>query len=594
MLGKTKKEMSAHRNSTSPHSELRPLGVSVDDSAVFIEDTIDKSTAQCISNSTSAGAILTPQRLPVNSTHVDVTEYDSENIGTVSSGVKGRLSGSMSHDNSSTSCRLSFGKSPTPKASRTSTSLRAPSNSHSTSCTRGSTKKESDSPNPVPMVPLSDLEYVERERNRFQKMYEHQKVLYEDMSEKYTETYNNYQDKIVEVVALSTRNEESKRFIRQLKKEMSENRTRVMDIQNRALEDTRQERFTKERYEQILDEQALKYEEAIERYECKIAGYDTLLKDVTTIRGNDDKIHISQLDSLLKASYAKNSALFNDLLRQSKQMDIVYSGKSAVEKELELCRRDKKELENALFEERRQMMKETDRYVEQVEEQQQSIINLRQMLIRAMDHSYCDSSEDECASDNSDSFFNEVNHDETSPQIMVKSAKDVVPTTIGEPSSATKENTPKIPAKEKSRPLLASLIRSKGTSEAAESTRRPGEPYLIQRPSSGETNRRALVEVKKSPSAESSTEIRSVPPKLPRKELPLREKESLLNKPKEGEKAAAGLSESKRQVTAHPKTSKVFEKSKQKYIKTETEDDENDDHPRLMHVHQSDANKENA
>ncbi|AIN95429.1 hypothetical protein LPMP_041070 [Leishmania panamensis] len=385
----------------------RQLGTSTDDAAIFLEDTVDRVTAQCIDASPSALALLSPQHMPTSSAaHVDVTEYDANYLGPLSTSHRKSTGGSSSgskgrpshhhhralHDVTNTSAtKMGFSaasgsKSPTPKAVRGSTShtTHPQSVSSSTSLTRsvyGRSPSASE-----PMVPLADYEALQRERNRYEKMYEHQRALYEDMAEKHADAYQALQDKIIEVVALSTRNEEGKRFIRQLKREMSESRTRVMDMQNRALEEAKLERSAKMRYEALIQEHERKYERLVERHEMKLAGMESLVRDLTSLRGERDNIHVSQLDSLLKAAYSKSTALFSDLLRQGKQIDLLYEAKAALEAQVEQQRKEKREVEATLREERRHMATEMERMIEQIEEQQQSILNLRQMLIRTMDN----------------------------------------------------------------------------------------------------------------------------------------------------------------------------------------------------------------
>jgi hypothetical protein len=339
------------------------------------------------------------------------------------SGTAGRPSGPRAalHDVTNTSSvKLNFSsssrsnsKSPTPKPARLSTSRINSSSNSGHRCSdqqhhqqhhhhhhRGGSQNSSlalstprrisahdRSPSAAePTVPLADFEALQKERNRFEKMYEHQRALYEEMAEKQAETYQTLQDKIIEVVALSTRNEESKRFIRQLKREFSESRTRVMDMQNKALAEAKTERNTKSRYEALIQEQERKYDRLVERHETKLAGMESLLKDLTCLRGDQEQLHVSQLDSLLKAAYSKSTALFSDLLRQGRQIDLLYEAKSDLEGQLEQLRREKRETESMMREERRRMMSETERLIEQIEEQQQSILNLRQMLIRTMDN----------------------------------------------------------------------------------------------------------------------------------------------------------------------------------------------------------------
>ncbi|ORC85375.1 uncharacterized protein TM35_000351190 [Trypanosoma theileri] len=384
----------------------RHFGTSTDDTAIYLEDSMDEPTARCISSSPSVVAILSPQKLPPSSGHaVDLTDYDNGCSGGVSS-VKVSRSHPLSDLTNTGVTNLHFSKSPTPRRSVSSSLLQK----RSSSGTPGSSQKHhhhhhhnkqqhgSHHHNGVSSalcmdsdhheertVPLAEYERLQRERNRYEKMYEHQKVLYEEMSERQSDTYKELQEKIIEVVALSTRNEENKRFIRQLKREMADSRTRVMNIQNRAMEETKMEKSARELYQTQLCEQREKYESCIEKHESRIAGLESLLKDITSMKGECDRIQVSQLDALLKASYAKNTALFGDLLRQGRQIDMLFESKAGLEKQLEQLRREKREMEASWSEERRRMMDETKRYSAQVSEQQRSILELRQMLIRSLE-----------------------------------------------------------------------------------------------------------------------------------------------------------------------------------------------------------------
>ncbi|CCW64803.1 unnamed protein product [Phytomonas sp. EM1] len=382
-------------------SGLRQLGVSMDDSAIFIEDTIDRTTAQCISASPSAVSFLSPQRLPTPQSHLDVTAYDPSHLGGLhltnaktpndaaraASKPRGPSTPAASCESTAgdgCAVRLGFATSPTPLKSRG----QVPRASPWASLLHGTPRLRSSSPStrmPEPMVPLSELERVEKERNRYEKMYEHQKSLYEDMANMHAKTYRALQAKIIDVVALSSRNEESKRYIRQLKKEMSESRTRVIDIQNKVLEEARAERDAKSRYEALIEDQTRKYEHMAERSEDALIGIESFIQDLTQMNLEEDKLHVSQLDTLLRAAYTKNTSLLRDLMRQNCQIDLLFGSKDYLERQVDQLRREKRELEKTLADERRHMMHETERFIEQIEEQQQSILSLRQILIRTMD-----------------------------------------------------------------------------------------------------------------------------------------------------------------------------------------------------------------
>eukprot|EP00331_Platyophrya_macrostoma_P002088 CAMPEP_0176426962 /NCGR_PEP_ID=MMETSP0127-20121128/12251_1 /TAXON_ID=938130 /ORGANISM="Platyophrya macrostoma, Strain WH" /LENGTH=430 /DNA_ID=CAMNT_0017808323 /DNA_START=187 /DNA_END=1479 /DNA_ORIENTATION=+ len=233
-------------------------------------------------------------------------------------------------------------------------------------------------------VPVTELERVDRERHRYLKMYEHQKTLYEEMAATQQETHQKLQDKIIEVVALSTRNEESKRFIRQLKREMLENRTRTLDLHNRQWEEQRQEKGANLRFEETLERQEAHFTTLLSQQESRMAGLEGLVRDLTVLKGESTSLHVSQLDQLLKASYSKNAALFGDLMRVNRQFDLVCERKSEMERTVEALRRELKDVDRSILLERRHMNMQCDRFMEQVSEQQQMILELRQCLVRSM------------------------------------------------------------------------------------------------------------------------------------------------------------------------------------------------------------------
>lgn len=443
----------------------RHFGVSTDDAAIFMEDTVDRSTAQCIDASPSAIAILSPQRLPPpssTSSLAEILEYDnfhSNSYSTTTCATTGGAGGAE-EDRARESgedegdARADFGHfreeedgrgeataqpascsaalhdvtntvgakqrrgsaSPVPRASRRST---VSASRHASLC-RHTPPRPSQMRSPSASekaVSLAAYEKVHRELTRTRKMYEHQRTLYEEMASQQSKTYEMLQEKIVNVIALSTRNEESKRFIRQLKKEVSESRTRVMDIENRAMEDARAEQAAKQRCNALLEEQERRYETLVERHQTKTAGMESLVKDLTSLRDSTgtDRVSIAQLDGLLRAAYAKSTALLSDLMRKNRQIDLVYSAKADVERQLAQTRREKLMMEQLLEDERHCMAAETERFIEQIDEQQHAILNLRQLLIRTMDYPGLDNDgSHSCSSgsDDEDAAMAECNEEE--------------------------------------------------------------------------------------------------------------------------------------------------------------------------------------
>jgi hypothetical protein len=342
-------------------SDTRQFGGD-DECAIFIEDTMDPTLAKCVTNSPSAVALLSPQRL-VEGAYVDVTEYDGEHLhggyvsGVSSSVKKKRLPMHRGFcDLTNQGVRLNF---------------------------KGGAPEVHETPGKR-YVAQTELERVEKERNRYQKMYEHQKALYEEMSEKQRETYQRLQDKIVEVVALSTRNEESKRFIRQLKKEMLESRSRVLDMRNHLLEESRNDKSCAAKYEAMLSVREQQFTATLQEVQAKAAGFESLLSDIVHVKGENASLHSAQLDALLKASYAKNAALFGDYVKQGKRLELLFDRKMELERQIDALRKERKELEMSSSAERRRMAVEQSRIMEQVREQQAMILDLRQMLVRTM------------------------------------------------------------------------------------------------------------------------------------------------------------------------------------------------------------------
>lgn len=75
---------------------------------------------------------------------------------------------------------------------------------------------------------------------RLQAQLDHQKAVCQATLDRHVEDYQKLQSKISEVIALTSRLEESKRFIRQLKREMLENRQRHLPLINTHIEMQRQ------------------------------------------------------------------------------------------------------------------------------------------------------------------------------------------------------------------------------------------------------------------------------------------------------------------------------------------------------------------
>ncbi|KAG8346969.1 hypothetical protein ERJ75_001747700 [Trypanosoma vivax] len=231
-----------------------------------------------------------------------------------------------------------------------------------------------------PGVPPADCERLQRERDYYEKMYEQQKMLYQEVSVKHEEIYHELQGKIMDVVSLSTRNEENKRLIRQLRQEMADNRVRVVEMQNNALEERKKEKCVRERYDRLLHEQKEAHLSLIEEQRARLFSLERLLQDIEKVKGEGGELQLFHLDSLLKAAYAKNSVLFSDLLRQGRQIEALMEFKTSLEHRLEEAYRERRQMEESWAAERRHLLDEVERYGAQLREQHHSIIELRKVI----------------------------------------------------------------------------------------------------------------------------------------------------------------------------------------------------------------------
>lgn len=426
---------------TTPDRAIRygspSFSENTDDAAIFAFDSLDSVTAQMITSSPSAIAILTPQKPETNGslacspaplsdeTDLMCGEYDSDRLGSLGRrknskrnagsctpvqskpnylatrkaksedrGVLGNITNTCGHFSktkpSNVQRRLSNGQkgehmldnspnrsfeiqgrdpksfSPAPRR------LMSPQGNDQFSYV---TERDGSG------VTLAQYHKIERERNRFEKMYEHQKALYIAMRERFTEFYRTYQQKIEDNIALTSRLEVCRNVCNQLKKNCATDKEGIVLAENKALQRKKPE---------ILIEKAKEAEIAnelrTEEFQTKLAAVDGLFNDLRCILDDyEDHIHISQLDSLLKASYTKTTMLFSSLQQQRRSYDALVEDKLQLEQKLLLAIRERQESEAKFMKELHRREKECERLYEQSESQQQSILNLRQMLIRFLD-----------------------------------------------------------------------------------------------------------------------------------------------------------------------------------------------------------------
>lgn len=140
---------------------------------------------------------------------------------------------------------------------------------------------------PSPLtVPFAEYLAVCKERDRAQTMYEHQRSVAEAALERHAEDYGKLQQKIVEVVGLTSRLEESKRFIRQIKAELKESRTRTLPLLNTKVEIQKEiDALADSRCQQRMEAMAERFEEDMCEAERRIAVLEEIIDQFSRFEG---------------------------------------------------------------------------------------------------------------------------------------------------------------------------------------------------------------------------------------------------------------------------------------------------------------------
>ena len=227
-------------------------------------------------------------------------------------------------------------------------------------------------------VPLEDYERLEKERNRYREMYRYQAQLCEELTKRESEAQAALQEKIIEIIALSSRNEESKRFIRQMKREMQECRERALPFLNRKLDEIRVEQSIKEKYETMMRSQEAVFDAEKAELEKEMGALEALLKDSRCAAGMG-----KNSDSLLRASYLKNTRMFNDLYHTRRERDAEMDRRLELEKQLEGLRRERREAELTLTRERRAHCLREEQLIEDVHVMHEEVMQLTSELLEA-------------------------------------------------------------------------------------------------------------------------------------------------------------------------------------------------------------------
>lgn len=335
-------------------------------------------------------------------------------------------------------------------------------------------------------VPLLEFEKVRKERNRLEKMYEHQKAMYIEMRERHQRVYQLYQEQILEKIALSSRLEVCKSVIQQHRRCSMASRSAIISKENEVVLELK----TKKELIREKEEYREKYERLLSDHTSKLAGLESLYHDLYGImlmsekdqedgssfslppaqvskflqslpshppppfssssssgttrlisnepyssemrksrsrlthmeermdmsigsrekekeelggregehgvvgdgghdnggwRGSRKRIHISQLDALLKASYTKTTSLVRELLLQRKEYEALWEEKKQTDLQLLLKQKEAHERERRWMSVLPQRDREYERLHEENEELKENILNMRQLLIRTMD-----------------------------------------------------------------------------------------------------------------------------------------------------------------------------------------------------------------
>lgn len=225
-------------------------------------------------------------------------------------------------------------------------------------------------------VPLEEYEKAIKERDRYREMYRYQSSMCDDYYQREREAQEKLQEKIRELIAVSSRNEESKRFIRQMKREMLDCRERTLPFLNKRLEDDRREKEIKDKFARQLQIEEETFEREEQRMKEENAALEALLKDLRKVCGLG-----KSPESLLKASYQKNIHLYGELCLTRKQLDSELERRAHLEKLNEILRKEKREAESGTSRERRRHFAREDTLIREAHELQDEIVRLRQKLI---------------------------------------------------------------------------------------------------------------------------------------------------------------------------------------------------------------------
>lgn len=405
-----------------------------DDPCIFIDDTFSEELVGKLTSSPSAKAFLSPQRERGsggnNSSIISDTGSDHGShppappaIDVIHCDLTGsaqkrrnRFSGrafAADITNSEPAGKVSYAKVPTEvvtpnhnATTRAGSSGSAKENSASPQLSfrsDTSTPLAAHRPSPppsIPMVPLSDLTKVERERDRFRKMYEHQKNLVEITLKAHQEDYDKLQAKIHEVIALSSRCEESKRYIRQLKREVLDCRQRALPLYNQAIEQNKLESVVQEKFKNIIHQQQQQFEEAMADQQQRMDAMEKLLRDVSALASvdlsNEDRTDelidnmptppsdvrwdLSSLDTLLGDAYYECTALVNELRKVRRDHEKEVARRMELEKDIDRMRRDRRDNEVTVANDRRKIMLADERRAEAHAQLQSEVLKLRRAL----------------------------------------------------------------------------------------------------------------------------------------------------------------------------------------------------------------------
>jgi hypothetical protein len=356
--------------------QYREFKDTTDDRAIFMEDTFTSEVAHQLGASPGGMAMLSP--IPgAPATH---------DLGSSSSARRARsLASSVGSSNSSLMALMAAVPSSNSKhagglrrafASDLTNSHPADGKSLFLASTPGqqrlrpSMATTATSPLPLPETVSAEAHReLEAERDRLFCMYEHQRNIADNANEALMAEQDRCRDKIAEVIALQSRIEEGKRFIRQIKKELAECKVRALPHHNQPFTAAISAR-TQAKFDDELEQLRADAEKVIRDQDNRLVAAEDVIHEL-------DHAATKSTSALLVDAYKQINHLRTDLARGEQKVQAQAMRRVATEKELEMVRHDLADRDAEFARERAHGFEasETDHgYIEQL---QAAILKLR-------------------------------------------------------------------------------------------------------------------------------------------------------------------------------------------------------------------------